>query len=411
MRTSLILFIFLQLFSTSNIFADNIYHKLNKLLQGNSIVVNTKKIGAEDTKIDVILPDLSTSGPNFNVVTQNTFDFIKKSLKETPTTEPLLLNDNIYILDNNGYLVARKLKDLSLIWKTKIDISNHTCAYGSINYKDEVLYLTYGDKYLVAVNAKNGYELYRKKFDSMILGSPTIEDNKIYIQTMSDSLYKVNSLDGNILWTLPSLNDNSFISTKMSPKINKNEILILSVEGMFNGFDKNTSNLLYSIDPRDLNEVVANKNPTKAVAIEDNNLYVALNTDQIVLFRTPKGSIVWKKNIPNVQQISLLGNILLVVTNGHQIIALDKDTANTLWVNDIGINAGLNARKAVPFLKPVYFNNFIFLATNKYLFQIDALNGKLLKKAYISRLEKPISSHVFNETLYLLTNKNLYTLK
>ncbi len=411
MRISLILFVFLQLFFTSNIFADNIYYKLNKLLNSSSIVLNTKKIEAEDQKVGVVLPNISNDGPNFNVVTQNKFHFIKTSLQETPTTAPLLINDNIYILDNNGNLVARKLKDLSLIWKTKINTVNHSSTYGSMIYNDEVIYLTYGDKYIVAVNAKNGYELYRKKFDSMILGSPTIEDKTIYIQTMSDSLYKVNSLDGNIVWDFPNMNDSSFISTKMSPKIIKNEMLVLSLEGMFNVFDKNTSNLLYSFDPRDLDEVVANRNPTKAVEIENNNLYVALNTDQIVLFRTPERSIIWKKNIPNVQQISLLGNILLVVTNGHQVIALNKDTANTLWVNDIGINAGLNTRKAATFLKPIYFNNFIFLATNKYLFQLDALSGKLIKRAYISRLEKPISAHVFKETLYLVTNKNLYNLK
>ncbi|MCF8462581.1 MAG: PQQ-binding-like beta-propeller repeat protein [Rickettsiaceae bacterium] len=412
MRIFFIIFILVQLTSCSKSSEDNAYIKLNRLIQTNSIVLNTKKISAEDTIIDVVLPSLSENGPNFEVATKNNFTFTRQSLKEKPTSEAIVINGNLYFLEESGNLVARKLKDLSLIWETNIDhVKNHNCAYGSITYKDEVLYVTYGDSYLVAINARNGYELYRKKFDTMILGNPTIQENKIYIQTISDSLYVINSLDGKVLWSFPRLNDSSFVSTKMAPVVIKNHLVLLSVEGAFYIFNKNTGIYEAIIDPRDMDEVMANKNPTKAVVNEDNNFYVALNNDEIVLFKTPNGSIVWKKHMPNVQQMSLMGNILFVVTNGHQLIALDKSTSNTLWVNDIGINARLNERKATSFIKPIFFNNTIFLAINKYLFQVDAVSGKLLKRANISRLEKPISAHVFDKKLYLVTTRHLYTIK
>ncbi len=111
-------------------------------------------------------------------------------------------NNTIYI-GTDTYLSA--IKDMGsyaeLIWK--YNTSGSVYSSPVINSQDGTVYFGSDDKYIYAVNARDGIQKWKSELDEEIWGSPVLDKNNdtLYIGTIGGKLYSVNTSDGTVNWS------------------------------------------------------------------------------------------------------------------------------------------------------------------------------------------------------------------
>lgn len=160
-------------------------------------------------------------------------------------TKPAIYNNKVYAGSFDGYLYALNIKDGSLVWKFKSVGQQYfpkgemqgfpTIAFGSVyigsrdfnfysinaetgqgnwnrkfpkgwayaaTVQDTVLFLgTAEDRLVVAIDARNGQELWKQDLKFHVFGNSAFSTNLLYAPTIWGKLYALDRRTGNVKWT------------------------------------------------------------------------------------------------------------------------------------------------------------------------------------------------------------------
>jgi outer membrane protein assembly factor BamB len=323
------------------------------------------KIAPNDTEYKINIPTASVLGPNFLLQIED-FNFIKTNLDYTIIAKPLIVDNVIYLLDNKANIIALDFFTQKELWKLSLNYDDNVTSYhsGDMIFHENIIYVTYGDVYLVAVNAKSGYEIFRKKTSSIIEAAPAIYKEKLYLQSMNDAIDSVGSKYGNFIWRTPSGSSQSLINNGSAPIIYKNKwLIVFDCFGKILISDLSDGKRIAEMNPTSsLEDYKERKNNILTQPILDNNaFYLANSNNYLVKFDVEKNALIWSTKILDIQKMTLCGNILFVVTNSCQVLAVSNVTGKVIWSKDLIPSKRSNNKTpaiiSAPFL---YNNNYIY---------------------------------------------------
>jgi len=276
----------------------------------NIIKINNKIVYVDDFSNLYILDEDLNLITKFQIYKKKLFK--KYSLKFTITS-----NDNfVYIADNLGSVMAFDLINLKMAWKTQLGVpllsnmvfykknlfvtnsNGKIFSIGSLNGKVNWSYETgssgtsshkayqlaiandrlifsndFGNIYCIDLKKQNlswRLSLERKGNYSDVsfleLSDLVIENNKLFLSSNFGSILKVDIETGKNIWSNTS-------SSNILPIINKNTIVVVNKNGIFNIFNKSSGKIIFQ---KNLLEILKS-NKIKLKNTEVNNLFFASN--------------------------------------------------------------------------------------------------------------------------------------
>lgn len=356
----------------------------------------------------------SDQGPNF-LVKFDKLDLMYDDLGIKTIASPIVVNNVIYLLDNRANVIALDLLTKKELWKLSLNYNDKSAHYysGSMVYDDEIIYLTYGDIYVVAVNAKTGYEIYRKKTNIATDIMPVVYKGNLYVQSMNDSIEAIDAKTGKLLWRQPNQSNQSLSGGVPTPIIYQNKWLIsfdslgrIVMNNLFNGAK------ILEFEP-EFEGLVGNKNYKNNFITQSllykNSLYLVFNDNYVINYNIEKNAIIWQTKIADLQKIALCGNAIIAVTSSAEVLALSSDRGSVVWSQHLLPLDKKNQKSFIITSPPIIANDNIFVATKGALYKLTSC-GSIVEKFNLKPVESFLELFIYNNQILLFADKFIYSL-
>ena len=262
------------------------------------------------------------------------------------SSSPIINNGVAYFSCRKNFLYAVSERNGKLQWKKKLGESltyerGFDYYIGSPSVEDERLYIGSADGNLYAFNINNGKELWRFKATSIIRSTPAIDKRNIYFGDYLGKVFAVNKMNGSLVWTFSTFGDT--INNEQypfdrkailaSPTLSDDKLFIGSRDGFLYALNTSTGKELWHYDYHIswIISTVAIKDNILITGTSDGRFFHALNIND--------GKEIWrfKTNGPVWASPFISGNDIVVIpSNDGYTYALELKTGNELWRFRVG---------------------------------------------------------------------------
>ena len=237
-----------------------------------------------------------------------------------------IYEDNIYVADNVGFIYAIASDSGKLIW-----IKNHGVPLKSkIKIFDNQIFLINQDNRLISFSTKSGSIIWNIRSSSSFIKSQNFlslalsEQGDVIASTSSGDLLKVNSINGNVDWSLNTLG----ISSEATDFFKSSDIVIINERIIFSNHQ--------AIFSYDLNNGYMNwRTKVSSIAapiVDGKNIFFVTEYGYFVIISLDTGEIISSTNIltilkKNKQSTRITGFIMgsgkiySVTQNGYLIVS------------------------------------------------------------------------------------------
>lgn len=308
----------------------------------------------------------------------------KGSSDEIPlTTQPILVDGEIFTLDTKSKLSAFNIENGKKVWSKNIgnkEEDDHVIS-GGISYASGVLYATNGYNEVLAVHPANGEIFWRTKLPAPSRAAPTILGGRLYVTTLDNRLLAMNAKDGSLLWEHIGFSETASLVGAASPAadhdivipaFSSGEITALRVENGSVAWSDNLSNLKKFGGLSTLSDI-------RALPVIDKGLVIAISfSGRMVAIDERTGERVWQREIGSANTPWVAGNHIFVLTTDNQLVALGRETGSIRWVTKIESEG----RSDNFFLTgPIMAGGRIILAgSSGIVIEADPDNGEVIRK-------------------------------
>jgi outer membrane protein assembly factor BamB len=388
---------------------------------GSSKVKNlidlTPKLEVEDPK----QPLFSTGKSDpFKEKTSHFYTISNKAI----IAEPAIAKGVMYNVDKQGFVNAFSLKEKKILWSKNISGSEVDKYFhsGGILFSDDKLYITYGSRNLVIMDASTGNELIRKEFPDILRSNPVMVDDKLLlVQTTSNQLVAYNIKNSKLVWMHEGGIEIISSKNQIHPIINNGKVLVSYSSGEVVYIDATNGSELWRYNLSNSELGLPNFEPyviiTKPI-INGDFTYFATSNGKIIKLNLNNGQEVWTKIAEDIQSMILHDNNLIITNNARQIALLSITNGTVQWVGDlISPKERMSKKpKTVSFLNPfIVKNGTIYtinvIASNGELYQFTTNDsGELPKEAHISLIDKNIKYYWIsccNGTIHMILDKKV----
>jgi len=120
----------------------------------------------------------------------------RKKAKRGVTSSPLLIEDMIYFGSRDWTLYALEAENGYQIWRFRMG----GATISTPAFFDGMLYIGCGDNNIYALDARHAREIWRYEADHQVTGSPTVHEGSVYIGSVDGSLYCIDHKTGRLRW-------------------------------------------------------------------------------------------------------------------------------------------------------------------------------------------------------------------
>lgn len=302
-------------------------------------------------------------------------------------SKPLVKGQVVYTLDAAGMLTAFNLKDGEKIWSEKLMAKNKyigdTAVKGvGLAMDGNVIYVTTGFGVVVAANAEDGSKIWEQDLKSPLRIAPMVAADKVFVQSVDNKFYALNKDSGEVLWDYDiAMEDTTMVGGAVAAYSPELEV---AINGFSNG-EIQAFNAVFG-SPLWSDILIANRQAYSSTflhtvkaspVIDGETAYVLGSADVLAAVDIRSGMRKWDKEIGGVNTPLLIENTLYVVTNGNELVALDKETGDVLWSGAIELSG---KSSEIMVYAPLMVNGQIWVTTsNGHVLAYEPTTGKLLK--------------------------------
>ncbi|WP_041621300.1 PQQ-binding-like beta-propeller repeat protein [Orientia tsutsugamushi] len=403
---------------------------------------NLPKIESEIGDNKVILPMLKhISNWNNNIdpinASSNNFavkEFIvfnKLKLADNISAPPVVIQDKLFILNNYAQVSCYDLNGMKKVWAKKLEPqhrNNKRFGGGSILFNDGKLYISYGSRDIVILNASNGDEVLSKRLPDIIKAPPLIHNNLMLVLTVNKQLYCINLTNADIIWMHQGAQEALICNSLIAPIIRGNLVIVSYSSDQIVGLNLENGRLVWStslgkstVEEKNSWDTFSLSNLVSQPIINNDILYIA-NEEVIEAHRFDavdkenqngqKAVMQWSKSITGISNFNLIGNTLFITTIDGKLLAVSADNGNINWViNLYGSNKDKSSTKngksnknllssiknklvklgssnTQYALSPIAINNNIVVVSKYQCLVISPSDGQILSRIPINRNPK-----------------------
>lgn len=327
-------------------------------------------------------------------------------------TVPIVADGRIFASNTDGEVVAIDAQKGGKLWNVNIlpkDDDSATVSAG-LAYGNATLYVTDGVGNVLALNPQDGKQLWHQDLGKAVRGSPTVQNDKLYVITLTDETVALDAQKGDIVWRHQGLQESAGLLGSPSPAAEGSTIITAYNSGDIVALRAETGQEAWSDNLTGIAEF-----KTRAVTtlsgfhghpvLDQDTVIVGNAASKTVAINVPSGERTWQKEFGSVDTPWVAGNVVFLITPENEVMALMKDTGHIRWSVPLQRFKDASSKEGLIFWQgPVLAGNALYVvSSNEQMLALDPSTGKTLAKYDVSDhiMLPPV---VANNTLYILTD-------
>ena len=270
------------------------------------------------------------------------------------------------------------------------------------------VYVHTGRRFIMALNATNGDEIWRETSLTPFMAAPTVADGRVYSITHENELMVFSADSGAVQWTHRAISDSARLLTAPSVAVqgevaiapfSSGEIVALRAQ---NGVELWSDALTRAggLTPMSsINDIAGSP------VIGDTQAYAVSHSGIMAAFDMRTGERAWTAPASTLHAPWLAGNYLFLITTDAQVVAMNRRTGEVQWITQLeAFRNERRRRDRIAWAGPVLAGNRLLAASSRGdLVIINPADGSVQERR---NLGDPvfIAPVIANETVYILTD-------
>ena len=262
----------------------------------------------------------------------------KKKFKKTKiTNSPLIYKNSIFLTDDNGTIYNINL-DGKISWKKNVYKKLHKKIYKIISlsiYKNKI-YVSDNIGFIYAMNLVDGEIIWIKNHGIPLKSKMKVFNDRIYLLNQDNRIISLDINNGSIIWSLRLIS--SFIKSQsfLSSALSKDGDLIISTSsGDLLNLDSLSGEMRWSLNT--LGSLLAHATDffeSSDIVISGESIIFSTKS-KIFSFNLNSGSSNWENDVNSVGAPIVDGENIFIVTENGFLVILNKKNGNIISSSNI----------------------------------------------------------------------------
>jgi len=253
--------------------------------------------------------------------------------------EPVVSGNVIYTIDAKGEVKAFALNSAQMLWSSDIaDIVNKKGSGEGLAFYDDKLFATLSSGMVVCLSALDGSVIWKKDLGKGVRSAPTVFEKKVFVITMDNNVFALSTNDGRLAWTYETPAEDTILLGTAAPAAKDNLVIAAFSGGDLFAFKAANgvpvwSDTLFSLGR---NSFVSGLSAIKAPVVIDKNMVFAVSGEgELAALNFKNGERYWQQSVGSMNQPWVAGDYLFAVSSLSEVICLDKNKGNILWITPL----------------------------------------------------------------------------
>lgn len=281
---------------------------------------------------------------------------------------------------------------------------------GGVAFDDGVLYVSSGLGVLIALDAKTGNEIWRKRVRVPLHSAPTIAGGKVYAITDDNEIMAFDARDkGAVLWTYQGIVETARMLTVPAPAVVNDVVVAPFSSGELVALRAQNGGVLWQdalAASTRLTPLAALNDIAFGPVIADGYVVATAQSGVMTAFDLRTGQRVWSQPAGSIGMPWIAGDFIFTVTTDGKVAALSKINGSVIWVQQLESFRKPKKRKdRVVWSGPVLAGERLVVVSSRgRMMIINPYDGSIIEERKLggSFMVPPI---IANETIYMLSNK------
>lgn len=271
------------------------------------------------------------------------------------TSQPVIADGRVYTLDTQSQLSAFDIQNGKNLWRVSVRkiAEKDEVISGGVSFSGGVLYVTSGYDELLAVDPANGKIYWRAPLNAPSRAAPTILDGRVFVSTLNNSIMAFSATDGSLLWDYTGISGTTSLLGAAAPAampelvipaFSSGEIMALRAGNGSVAWSDSLANVLRLGGLSDLSDITG-------LPVIDKGIVIAVSYGgKMSALDALTGRRIWTRDIGSANTPWIAGSYIYIITTNNEIVALTRDKGTILWVSRL---ARMNDKKPITWEGPV----------------------------------------------------------
>jgi outer membrane protein assembly factor BamB len=325
---------------------------------------------------------------------------------------PIVNGKTLYAMDAKGRVSAYDTKDGDRLWRvdTVAPERDGDAMGGGLAYEDGVVYATTGFGEVLALRATDGGVIWRRSLGKPLRSAPTIADKRLFVIDIENETFMLDTKTSLVLWAHKGIAESATLMGSSSPAVKGDTVVVAYSSGEVFGLRAQNGRVVWGevlAVPTKIGALPAIADIRGLPVMDKGSVYSISHSGRMAAIDERRGDRSWEADVGGVNTPFTSGNVVYVVTNDSELLAVSRQDGRIVWVTPLQKLKKPSDRdsKPVSWWGPVLAGNRLWLTNSLgHLASFAPETGKALQDV---DLDDPffLPPIVAGQTLFVLTDK------
>ncbi|MDF7774622.1 PQQ-binding-like beta-propeller repeat protein [Sphingomonas sp. AOB5] len=336
--------------------------------------------------------------------------------RERLAASPVVDENRLFVVDVEGTVTAFAADSGSKLWavSTVKDTENKSARFGGgASVEAGRVYASNGLGDVVALDATNGNEVWRKRPGGPLRGSPTVANGQVYVVTQDNQLIALNQEDGAVVWTVSASLETQGVFGVAAPAVAQGTVVAGFSSGELNAYRYENGLSLWTdvLSRSSISTSVSSLSDIDAEPVMDRGrVYAVGQGGRMVAMDVTSGTRLWEQNVAGISTPWVAGEWIFIVTDDARLLCLSRGSGKIRWISQL--KHYRNEKKKtnpISWTGPILAGNRLVLVNSRGEIVSASLADGSVTSTLETKSEVTLSPIVANNMLYVLDDKGRLT--
>jgi outer membrane protein assembly factor BamB len=255
---------------------------------------------------------------------------------------PIVRGNTVYAMDGVGTISAHDAEKIGTQrWQSDVMVEPDAPMVmgGGLAIDDATLYATTGYGALAALDITTGQQKWKITVGVPIRSAPQVASGIVVVVTVDNQTLAFKASDGKAMWTHRGIHETAGYVSAVSPVISGDAVLAAYSSGEITALRLTTGEPLWTDGLVSRENTHASDVFTGIDAdpvIKDSIVYAVSTSGIMVADALLNGRTLWQQKISSHATPWVVGNMIYLLTDKHQLLALSREAGAVVWTQNLG---------------------------------------------------------------------------
>ncbi|MFY9289007.1 MAG: PQQ-binding-like beta-propeller repeat protein [Alphaproteobacteria bacterium] len=253
---------------------------------------------------------------------------------------PIVGDGRVFTMDAQGTVRSFDVNSGDRIWEfdTTPEDRDTNAIGGGVALDGDTLYATTGFGEVLALGAAEGSVKWRKLLLNPLRAAPTIANNRVYVVSIDNKLQALDARTGEALWHHNGISESATLMGASNPAVSGDSLIVTYSSGEIYNLRAENGRASWSYGltmPTQVGSLPAIADIRGLPVIDRGLVFAISHSGRMAAIDQRTGDRAWEADVGGINTPLVAGDIVYVLTNDGQLVALARTSGRFVWIQEL----------------------------------------------------------------------------